>query len=67
MALSRDLFGYIKKPISPLKDKIVNLDWCCSNTDSLDEACKIFTDVFLNMVKLCIPSKSVEIRPNDKP
>ena len=34
---------------------------------SLDDACRKFTDIFLDMVKICIPSNLVVVRPNDKP
>ena len=64
---TRLVWLYKKANFPLLKDKIVNFDWSCLNDDPLDEACKKFTDVFLNMVKLCIPSKSVVIRPYDKP
>ena len=34
---------------------------------SLDEACNLFTNTFLNFVKESIPSKYITVRPNDKP
>ena len=64
---TRLVWLYKKANFPLLKDKVVNFDWSCLNDGSLDEACKKITDVFLNIVKLCIPSKTVVIRPNDKP
>ena len=34
---------------------------------TLDEACSKFDNTFLNFVNLCVPSKNVLIRPDDKP
>ena len=33
----------------------------------LDDVCRKFTDILLDMVKVCIPSNLVIVRPNDKP
>ena len=37
------------------------------NEGTVDEVFRKFTAVFLKMVKLCIPSKTLVVRPNDKP
>ena len=34
---------------------------------SLDEACDLFTTIFMDLVKECIPCKKVCIRPDDQP
>ena len=68
MEASQDWCGVYKKANFPLlKDKISNFDWTCLNEGTTDEACRKLTDGFFNTVKLCIPSKAVVIRPNDKP
>ena len=50
-----------------LKQKIQNYDWTSLSNGSLDEACNLFTNTFLNFVKESIPSKLITARPNDKP
>ena len=50
-----------------LNSKLETFDWSCLNEGSLDEACVEFTNIFLGMVKSCIPSKTVLVRPDDKP
>ena len=50
-----------------LKQKIQNYDWTSLSNSSLDEACNLFTNTFLNFVKESIPSKYITVRPNDKP
>ena len=49
-----------------LKQQIRNVDSNCLNEGSLDEACVEFTNIFLGMVKSCIPLKN-RSRPDDKP
>ena len=50
-----------------LKQKVQNYDWTSLSNGSLDEACNLFTNTFLNFVKESIPSKYITVRPNDKP
>ena len=33
---------------------------------SIDDACDVFTNTFLDIARECIPTKTVIIRPNDK-
>ena len=47
--------------------KLSNYEWSVLHERSLDDACRKFTDIFLDMVKLCIPSNLVVVRPNDNP
>ena len=46
---------------------ILNHDCSFIGNNSVDDACKIFTDTLLNFLNLCIPNKEVTIRLNDKP
>ena len=57
---------YKKANIDLLKEKLSDYDWSVLHEGSLDDACSKFTDIFLDMVKLCIPSNLVVVRPNDK-
>ena len=58
--------AYKKANFNLLKEKLSNYDWSFLHEGSLDDACRKFTDIFLYMVKLCIPSNLVVVRPNDK-
>ena len=58
---------YKRANVELLKQKIQNYDWTSLSNGSLDEACNLFTNTFLNFVKEIIPSKYIIVRPNDKP
>ncbi|MCG7877681.1 MAG: reverse transcriptase domain-containing protein [Candidatus Thiodiazotropha endolucinida] len=66
-SFTRLVWLYKKANFALLKEKVASHDWSFLYEGSLDDASRKFTDAFLNMVKLCIPSKSVVVRPNDKP
>ena len=57
----------LKANFDDLRHKITNYDWNFLHDDSLDEACDKFTKLFLDMIKECIPSKQITVRPDDKP
>ena len=52
-----------------LNNLIEEYDWNLLFNDSIsvDDACESFTKTFLDFCKICIPSKKVLIRPDDKP
>ena len=50
-----------------LRFQLKAYNWNCLSEGSLHEACLTFTNIFLDMVKSCIPSKQVTVRPDDKP
>ncbi|MCG8095193.1 MAG: hypothetical protein JAZ17_16505 [Candidatus Thiodiazotropha endolucinida] len=58
---------YRNADFQQLKALISNYDWSVLAEGSVNDACVKFTDVFLEFVRLCIPSKVVTVRPNDKP
>ena len=64
---NRLIFSYKRAKFTILKQKISNFDWTCLREGTLDEACSKFNKTFLNFVNLCVPSKNVLIRPDDKP
>ena len=57
---------YKKANFRSFEREISNYDWSVLHEESLDESCSKFSDIFLHMVKLCIPSNLVVVRPNDK-
>ena len=58
---------WIYKNANIVQEMISNHDWSTLLEGSLNEACINFTKFFLIFVKICIPSKMVTARPNDKP
>ena len=63
----RLVWMYKRANFELLKQKIQNYDWTSLSNGSLDEACNLFTNTFLNFVKESIPSKYITVHPNDKP
>ena len=64
---TRLVWLYKSANFETLKQDIIQYDWSCLYDGSLDEKCVKFTNIFLGMVKSNIPSKTVVIRPDDKP
>ena len=60
MALQKAIF-------EKLNQKIFNYDWNILHNGSVDESCEIFADIFIEIVKQCIPYKKVCVRPEDQP
>ena len=52
-----------------LNDLIEQCNWTAliNSSSNIEEACKMFTSIFLNFCKTCIPLKTVLIRANEKP
>ena len=65
----REVWDYKHADYERLNDLIEKCDWTAliSSSSNIDEACKMFTNTFLNFCKTCIPVKTVLIRANDKP
>ena len=49
-----------------LKQHIRTFDWSCLNKGSLDKLVECI-NILLGMVKSCMPSNPVVVRPDDKP
>ena len=58
---------YNQADFNALNTTIRNFDWSYLAHGSVHEASYLFIDIFLEMVKTCIPSKKVTVRPDDKP
>ena len=65
-SLTRLVWLYKKANFDLLKEKLSNYDWSVLHEGSLDDACRKCTDISLDMVKLCIPSNFLVVKPNDK-
>ena len=68
MELSLEMSGCIKMPIlNCLTKKLSEFDWSCPHQGSVNEASSLFTNIFIEFAKLCIPSKTIVVREDDKP
>ena len=65
----RTIWNYKRADWENLNTLIRNFDWneLFRESNSVDSACDKFTEVFFSLVRQCVPSKKVLIRPNDKP
>ena len=50
-----------------LTKKISEFDLSCLRQGSVNEASSLLTNIFIEFAKLCIPSKTIVVRENDKP
>ena len=66
-SFKRTVWIYKKAKFDVLNEKISNYDWSCLNLGTLNEACDLFTKVFMDFVNACIPRKTIQVRQNDKP
>lgn len=63
----RTVWMYKQADFNALNMKIRNFDWSCLSEGSVHEATYLFNNIFMEMIKSCIPSKAVTVRPDDKP
>ena len=63
----RNIWLYNKANFESLNNKIKNFNWNNLLNCSINEACRLFTNTFIDFVKECIPSKTITVRPDDKP
>ena len=47
--------------------KISEFDWSCLQQGTVNEVSSLFTNVFIEFAKLCIPNKTIVVREDDKP
>ena len=68
MELSLEMSGCIKMPIlNCLTKKLSEFDWSYLHQGSVNEASSLFTNIFIEFAKLCIPSKTIVVCGDDKP
>ena len=68
MILLPEMYGYIKMQIMNCSiKKISDFDWLCLHQGTVNEASSLFTNIFIEFAKLCIPSKTIVVREDDKP
>ena len=64
-SFERQIWIYKNANFEQLKQMIINHDWSSLNEGSVSKAFANFTVPFLKLVKICIPSKRITVRPND--
>ena len=63
----RSVWLYKQADYNALNAKVSVFDWSCLSHGSVNEASYLFNDIFIEMIKSCIPSKLVTVRPDNKP
>ena len=63
----RQVFNYKRADFVLLNSLIINHDWSFLQNGTLDQSVTQFNSKLLELVKRCIPTTLVTIRPNDKP
>ena len=68
MELLLEMSGYIKMQTMKSLIKIISdFYWSCLYQGTFNEACSLFTSIFIEFAKLCIPSKTIVVLEDDKP
>lgn len=65
----RDVWLYKKGDYDKFNRLILECDWAnlLHSCQNVDLACEAFTTKFIQFAKQCIPTKTITVRPNDKP
>ena len=64
---TRNVWMYKNANFELFNKKLSEFDWACLHHGSVNEASSLFTNIFIEFAKLCIPSKTIVVRENDKP
>ena len=66
-SFTRKVWLYKNANFELLNNKILQFDWTCLNQGSVNDASTLFKNIFIEFVKVCIPSKTILVREDDKP
>ena len=64
---TRNVWIYKDANYELFNKKISDFDWSCLHQGTVNEASSLFTNIFIEFAKLCIPSKTIVVRVDDKP
>ncbi len=64
---TRRVWNFKRANFTKLNELIANYDWSILYNGNIDDAALLFTNKYIDFVKVCIPYNNVIIRPNDKP
>jgi hypothetical protein len=68
ISFTRDVWNYRRANYDLMKSKIKEVNWyeLIYRATKINTACQNFTDTFMGICKLCIPSQKIIIREDDK-
>ena len=66
-SFERKVWLYKRANFDLLSQYIDLFDWTCLLSGTVNDACNLFTNKFLEFVEKCIPSKVILVRNDDKP
>ena len=66
-SFTRKVWLYKNANFELLNNKILQFDWTCLNQGSVNDASTLFNNIFIEFVKVCIPSKTIFVGEDDKP
>ena len=64
---TRNVWIYKDANYELFNKKISDFDWSCLHQGTVNEASSLFTNIFVEFAKLCIPSKTIVVREDGKP
>ena len=64
---TRNVWMYKNANFELFNKKLSDFDWSCLHQGSVNEASSLFTNIFIEFAKLCIPNKTIVVREDDKP
>ena len=67
ICLKRKVWFYNRADFIELNQMINVKNWNTLLSSDINEACEYFTSTLVEMMSVCIPSKEVTVRPNDRP
>ena len=63
---TRNVWIYKGANYNLFNKKISDLDLSCLHQGTVNEASSLFTNIFIELAELCIPSKTIVVREDDK-
>jgi hypothetical protein len=64
---TRDMWNFKTADFERFREELSNTDWSeCFETDSIDDICNKWTDIFLKISERVVTKKKVKVRPTDK-
>ena len=66
-SFTRNVWIYKTANYELFNKKLSDFDQSCLYWGSVNEACSLFTNIFIGFAKLSIPSKTIVVQDDDKP
>ena len=62
-----EMYGYKDANYELSNKNISDFDLSCLHQGTVNEASSLFTNIYIEFAKLCIPSKTIVVQEDDKP